>query len=146
MKPHWIVIANATNARLLQQEQGGRLVVLKSFSHSHGRSKVAELVDDRAGHETSVGTYGGTTYQPRTDPKRKEHARFARELSEDLERQAQRGSFESLALFASNPFLGELKAALGPAATRLLSGMHDVDLTSVGPAELQRRIAYEMTR
>jgi protein required for attachment to host cells len=146
VKPHWIVIANATNARLLQQEQGGRLVSLKSFSHSQGRSKIDELVDDRAGSGAIVGGFGGMTYEPRTDPKRKEHVRFARELAQDLERQAQCGSFESLALFASNPFLGELKAALGPATMRLLSGTHNVDLTSVGPAELERRIAYEMAR
>lgn len=144
MKPHWILIANATQARLFQQELDGRLVGLKSYSHSAGRSKVSDLVSDRAGHETTLRAFGGTTYQPRTDPKRKEHERFVRELAEDLERQAQLGSFESLALFASNPFLGELKAGLGTGTARLLSGTYSVDLTSVGPAELQRRVAHEL--
>jgi protein required for attachment to host cells len=146
VKPHWIVIANATNARLLQQEQGGRLVILKSFSHSQGRSGIDDLVDDRAGYGTTVGGFDGMSYQPRTDPERKAHERFARELAEDLERQAQCGGFESLALFASNPFLGELKSALGAATMRLLSETYNIDLTSVGPAELERRIAYEMAR
>lgn len=144
MKPHWILIANATQARLLQQEDSGRLVILKSFSHSQGRSKISDLVDDRAGHENTDRSFGGTAYQPRTDPKKKEHERFARELAEDLERQAQRGSFESIAVFASSPFLGELKAELGAATRRLLSGTHNVDLTSVGPAELDRRVAHEL--
>jgi protein required for attachment to host cells len=144
MKPHWILIANATHARLVQQEDGARIKILKTFSHSRSRSKASELVADRAGHETTVHAFGGTTYQPRTDPKKKEHGRFARELADDLERQAQLGSFESLAVFASSPFLGELKAELGPATTRLLSDTHDVDLTSVGPAELGRRIAHEL--
>lgn len=145
MKPHWILIANATYARLLQQERGAPMVILKSFTHSQGRSKISELAHDRAGHENTDRSFGGTTYQPRIDAKRKEHQRFAHELADHLERQAQLGSFESLAVFASSPFLGELKAELGPASTRLLSGTHDVDLTSVGPAELERRIAHELS-
>jgi protein required for attachment to host cells len=72
-----------------------------------------------------------------------ESRRFAHEVGEHLERNAQLGNFGSLAIFASNPFLGELKAELGPATLRLLSRARDVDLTNVGPAELQRRIAYE---
>jgi protein required for attachment to host cells len=144
MKPHWILIANATHARLVQQESGARVQVLKAFSHSRGRSKASELVDDRAGHETTVHAFGGTSYQPRTDPRKKERGRFARELADDLERQAQLGSFESLEVFASSPFLGELKAELGPATARLLSETRDVDLTSVGPAELGRRVAHEL--
>jgi protein required for attachment to host cells len=144
MKTHWILIANAAHARLVQQESGASVQVIRTFSHAPGRRKTSELVDDRAGHETTVYAFGGTSYQPRTDPKKKEHGRFARELADDLERQAQLGSFESLSVFASSPFLGELKAELGPAATRLLSDTRDVDLTSVGPAELGRRIAHEL--
>jgi protein required for attachment to host cells len=143
-KPNWILIANSVHARLLQQENGGPVLVLKNFTHPQSRSKVSELVNDRAGHESTDRSYGGTSYQPRTDPKKKEHERFARELAVDLERHAQTGAFETLVIFASSPFLGELKAELGPAAARLLTGTHDVDLTSVGPAELKRRIAHEL--
>jgi len=144
MKHDWILIANATRARLLQQERNDRVTELEAFDHPQSRSKISDLVDDRAGHESTDRSYGGTSYQPRTDPKQKEHQRFARELAEFLERQAQSGSYRSLAVFASSPFLGELKAELGAATTKLLSGTHDLDLTSVGPAELGRRIAREV--
>jgi protein required for attachment to host cells len=146
MKPHWILIANASHARLVQQASGDRVVVLKTLTHSQGRSKASELAGDRAGHETTVHAYGGTSYQPRTDVRKKERDRFARLLADDVELQAQQGGFESIEVFASSPFLGELKAHLGPATTRLLSGTHDVDLTSVGPAELGRRIAQALAR
>lgn len=144
MKPHWILLANASHARVLQQEQGVPLVVVQSFTHSEGQSKISELVDDRAGHESTDRSFGGTSYQPRTDPKRKELHRFAHELAAHLERHAQQGDFDSIAVFASSPFLGELKAELGTATERMLSGTHDVDLTAVGTAELQRRIAHEL--
>lgn len=144
MKPDWILLANSTRARLLQQERGTRVTVLESFDHPQSRSKISELVDDRAGHDSTDRSYGGTAYQPRLDAKQKEHQRFAREIAQFLERQAQSGSFQSLHVFASSPFLGELKAELGSATGRLLSGTHDLDLTSVGPAELGRRIAHEL--
>jgi protein required for attachment to host cells len=127
MKPAWTLIANSTHARLLQQQQGEPMIALKSFEHAQGRSKVSELADDRMGHESADGSWGGTSFQPRVDAKRKQQGRFA-----------------SLVLFASSPFLGELKAALGDAARRLLAGTHDLDLTAVGLAELEKRIAHEL--
>lgn len=144
MKPDWILLANATRARLLQLERNERVTELETFDHPQSRSKISTLVDDRAGHESTDRSYGGTSYQPRTDARQKEHQRFAREIAEFLERQAHSGTYRSLAVFASSPFLGELKAELGNATGKLLSGTHDLDLTSVGPAELGRRIAREM--
>lgn len=116
MKHDWTLIANATHARLLQQEPGQRMVILKSFEHPQSRSK-------------GLG---------------KEHLSFARELAQYLEQEARQGRCESIALFASSPFLGELKAELGDATLRMLSTTADVDLTAVGPAELERRIAHEL--
>ncbi|HXE51355.1 MAG TPA: host attachment protein [Ramlibacter sp.] len=114
MKPHWILLANAAYARVLQQNDGESPVIIQGFTHSLGRSN--------------------------------EVHRFAHELAEHLDRHAQLGDFDSLAIFASAPFLGELEARLGAATQSRLLGTHEVDLTSVGPAELQRRIAYELAR
>lgn len=144
MKPDWILIANATRARLLQKEAGCPMVVIESFSHPESRMKTSELGDDRAGQEKADRSFGGSAYQPRSDAHEKEHLRFARQLAGYLEQRAQQGQFRTLALFASSPFLGELKAALGAGATGLLTATHDLDLTSVGLAELDRRVAQAL--
>jgi protein required for attachment to host cells len=141
MKPDWTLIANGTHARLLQKDSGEPMVVLKSFDHSLGRSKVSELADDRAGREKSDRSFGAAAYEPRLDAKQKEHGRFARELAGYLEQEARQGRFRYLRVISSSPFLGQLKAVLGPATTRLLADTHDLDLTSVGLAELEQRIA-----
>lgn len=143
MKPEWILIANATRARLLQREQGCPLVVIHSFEHPQGRSKTSDLADDRAGQGKTDHSFGGASYPPRVDAKDKEHLRFAREVAEYLEHQAQQGNFHALMVFASSPFLGEIKAQLGTATMRLLTATHDLDLTSVGLVELDQRIARE---
>jgi protein required for attachment to host cells len=146
MKPNWILIANATQARLFQHEGDGPIVLIASFSHPEGRSKISELADDRAGNERSDRSYGGAAYEPRMDAKRKEHERFAVELAEYLEQAALQNTFASLVIFSSSPFLGEVKAHLGDATQKLVSGAHDVDLTSVGVTELKRRIAHELAQ
>jgi protein required for attachment to host cells len=144
MTPNWILIANATQARLFQEEGDRPIVLVASFSRPEGRGKVGELADNRAGHERSDRSYGGTADEPRMDAQRKEHECFAVQLTEYLEREALQKTFASLAIFSSRPFLGELKAHMGDATLKLVSGAHDVDLTSVGVTELKRRIEYEL--
>ena len=56
MKPNFILIANATHARLLQHERGSPMVILESFEHLKSRSQISDLVDDRVGHESMIWT------------------------------------------------------------------------------------------
>ena len=146
MKPHWILVANATEARLLQQEPGAPLVVLQAFHHPESRLHTAELGDDRAGREVSGHGFGGAAYQPRLDAQRKQHLHFARDLADHLEQAAREQRYASLAVYASSPFLGELKQLFGDGTRRLLAGTHDVDLTSFGVAEIERRVQEERSR
>ena len=142
MKADWILVANATRARLLQREPGCPLVVIDSFDHPLGRSKTSDLADDRAGQGKTDHSFGGASYPPRVDAREKEHLHFARELAGYREQQAQHGRFHSLTLFASSPSVGELKAQLGSATARLVSATHGTDLTSVGLVELDQRVAH----
>ncbi len=146
MKSDWIMVANATQARLLGRERGGPMVVLQNFAHPQGRAKVSDLADGRAGQEKTDHDFSSAAFQPHVNAKQKEHTRFARELADYLEQQAQPGSFRSLAIFASSPFLGELKAQLGAATSRLLSGAHDLDLTSFDLGEMEQRIKRALAR
>jgi len=123
MKPQWFLLANATHARMLQREPGSAVTVLQTFHHPESRLKTSQLG---------------------ADAHRKQRTRFARELAQYLERAARDGWYESVVIFSSAPFLGELKQELGDATKRLLSATRCVDLTSVGPAELDRRIRYEL--
>ena len=147
MKPDWILIANASRARLLQQEEPGASVALMhSFEHPASRLHSSELGDAARGRESTDRAFGAAAYEPRIDAQRKEHLHFAGELADFLERGAQQGVYGSVRVFASSPFLGELKAQLGDATRRLLAGTHDVDLSTVGPAEIARRIEREVAQ
>lgn len=145
MKPDWILIANASRARLFQQdEEGAPAALLRSFEHPASRLRSSALGSDERGRAAADRAFGAAAYAPRIDRQRKEHLRFAAELAAFLEAGARHGLCRSVRLFAASPFLGELKVQLGEATQRLLAGAHDLDLSAVGPAEMGRRIAHEL--
>jgi len=144
MKDTWIVLANASRARILEREpEGGRLDELADLVHPQSREKGSELTSDRDGHaQKAHGDRGGlrTSFQPRTEPRQKEHAVFALEVSRYLEEAVTQGRCAGLVLIASDPFLGELRSHLGDAAKRVLGATIARDLTSFAGQDLARRV------
>lgn len=143
MKPDWTLIANATRARLLQQEQGAPMVILESFVHPAARARICEPAVGRAGQD-KTGRFGGAACDRRVNAQRWAQAEFARELAQVLEQEARLDHFQSLTIFASSPFLGEIQAELGKATQRRLAATHELDLTRCGLSELEQRISHEM--
>ena len=141
MQAQWIVVANASLARLFRRDSPtDHLVPLTTLEHPESRLKGSELADDRPGREATDHSSGGNRYEPRSDVRRKEHQRFAREIAERLETGLAAGEFSTLWLFASSPFLGELKAQLSDAVDKRLQLALDSDLTSFGLAEIEQRL------
>jgi len=146
MKADWILIADASRARLLQQDEGILCAFLRSFEHPASRLHSSELGDGERGRQATDRSFGAAAFEPRLDAHRKEHLHFAGELAGFLEAAALKGEFQSVRVFAPSPFLGELKAQLGDATRRLLASTHDLDLSAVGPAEIGRRIAQAVAQ
>lgn len=145
MKPDWILVANASQARLLTHEPGSPMAVLQAFHHPESRMHSSELGDDARGRQDADRHYGGgSAYASRSDPKHREHMHFAKQLADFLEQGAQQGEFRHLQVFASSPFLGELKSQLGAATQHLLAGSHDLDLSAVGLSEMEARIRHAL--
>lgn len=140
----WFVVADAARARVLARRAGEKMRVVGRFEHLASRQSTSELGDGKAGRETGGSSYGGAAFQPRSDAHRKEHLRFAHELAHFLEHEAGQGSYDSVTLIAPNPFLGELKAALGRAAASRVATSMPLDLSMVGPAEIDKRIDVAM--
>jgi len=141
MKPQWILVANASHARLFSRESPtAPLVPLANIEHSESRLKGTQLADDRPGHEATDNSSGGNRFEPRIDVRRKEHQRFAHELAERLDAGLAAQEFSTLWLFASNPFMGELKAQLSDGVDKRVHLALDTDLTSFGLAEIEQRL------
>lgn len=115
MKPDWILIANATRARLLRQESDGRLLILESFIHPAGRGRVSAPSDPG----------------------------FAHELGRYLEHEARMDHFHTLSLYVARLFLSELTAEFGHLTRALVCVTREQDLTGFTLPELELRIARE---
>ena len=120
-------------------DSGTDLWHVHSFEHAESRLKASELADDRLGHDSTDGRPGGVSFEPRTDLHRKQHLKFARELAQRLDAGLAGGDCDRITLYASSPFLGELKGQLSPAAKKVLRAAADVDLTSYDLRELEER-------
>ena len=141
MRSTMIVIANASLARLFSREADtGLLVPQATLVHTESRLPGHALADDRPGREAADAGSGPHGYQPRHDPRRLEHERFARAIATELRRRQTEGEFNHLWLLASSAFLGELRAALDEATQAAVRLESDVDLTSFDLLELERRL------
>ena len=141
MKHEWILLANASHARLLSRDSAADpLIPLETIKHPESRLKASQLSDDRPGHEATDNSSGGNRYEPRSDVRRKEHQRFAREIAHRLDAGLADGAFSVLWLFASSPFLGELKAQLSDAVNKRVQHALDSDLTALGLSEIEHRL------
>ena len=141
MKREWILLANASHARLLSRDSAAYpLIPLETMEHPESRLKASQLSDDRPGHEATDNSSGGNRYEPRSDVRRKEHQRFAREIAHRLDTGLADGAFSVLWLFASSPFLGELKAQLSDAVNKHVQHALDSDLTALGLSEIEQRL------
>lgn len=142
MKPQWIVVTNAALARIFSRKSAIEpLVPVATLTHAQSRLRAGALAADRAGRQAADNSHGVNQFESRSDPHRKEHQRFAREIAQQLDEALAAGKFGSLLIFSSNPFIGELRAQLSHAVSERVQTLLDRDLSHVGITELERRIA-----
>ena len=141
---NWLVVANAAKARVLEaSERGEGWETVAGLVHPASRQKGSELAFDRAGHVPGAGrsgTGGSSAFDHRTDPREREHDRFAREVAEMLNAGVASGRCAGLVLVASNPFLGHLKQHLDTQASRRVLRTLAADLTALDERALAARL------
>lgn len=146
MKRNWFVIANAARARVLEEtDKPGKCTHVADLVHPQSRQKGVEIATvhggDRPGHVMGTGHgLGSTSYTPRTDPRRREHAQFAREVADAVNEGVAAGRCGGVTLVASDPFLGQLKSHLNVQSRKLLLRTVSSDYTTLPEQEVLRRI------
>jgi protein required for attachment to host cells len=141
MKTGWILIANASKALCFEHHQGlDDLKLMAEFADPLGRVKGIDLASDRAGYESTGRGNGSAAFAPRTDVRTKEHDSFARRLASFIDEGIAEHRCDSLAIVASDPFLGHLKSHLNPRSAKALAQTVAKDLTSFSGQELTHRI------
>jgi protein required for attachment to host cells len=136
----WVVVANAARARVFERDgENGAMREIADPVHPASREKEAALGRDRPGRAHKG--VASTAFEPHTAPHARERARFAHELAQMLEEAALARHMPGLVLMASDQFLGELKAVLGPASRAILTTSVALDLTSLQGSDLEHRVS-----
>lgn len=132
----WILIANASEARIFSNNGPGKgISLLKSYAHPESRGKGADLVSDRPGHNQAAGN-GHGAYVQASNPKDNEAERFARELVSELDSGRTSNSFKKIALVSSPGFLGMLNSHLNSNLEKLVSSRVEKDYTKAKEQDL----------
>ena len=155
---NWLVVANASRARVLEEaapprhsaagsEHGdsvgtSRWMHVADLVHPQSRMKGEQLQGDAPGHVEGTGHgLGSAAYLPRTDPREREHDRFAREVAARINEGVAADRCAGVTLVASDPFLGLLKAHLSEQARKLLLHTVAADYTMLPEDQLAERLA-----
>ncbi len=136
MSTTWILIANASQAKLFSNEGPKKgLRLLRTLDHPQSREKGASLVTDRPGHNPGAGN-GHGSFVPPTDPKTHEADLFAQKLARELEQGRVEGSYDRIILAAAPAFLGQLNNRLSGHVRDMVSESLQKDYTKASDKEL----------
>ena len=139
---NWLVVANASRARVLEEGTAGHYLDIAHLVHPQSRQKGEQLQGDRPGRVEGTGHgLGNAAYVPRTDPREREHDRFAHEVARRVNDGVASGRCAGITLVASDPFLGLLKSHLSDQARKLLLHTVAADYTTLPEDRLAERLA-----
>ena len=134
---HWILVANASHARLFERRSFTEpLHELADWVNPASRTQAWET--ERAPLGQSMAGRAGLA--PRADLKQLHRSAFAKDLATHLREALIGQRMKSLALIASNPFMGELLAHLDDSVEKVVAARHVLDLTSLNLTELDKRL------
>jgi protein required for attachment to host cells len=136
----WILVGNASRMRLFSaDERGEDWALLEEFRHDESRAHEGDLREQR--DNPNAGTLHGPNVE--TEPNARqdlEHDRFARQLSQRLDRGVDDHTFERLIIAAPPQFLGRLRKALSKRALQRLVLDLDADYSNVPARDLPNRV------
>ncbi len=108
MSKKWIIVTNASTARIYALNGTRHLDLLHQLNHPDSRKKDSELMSGSLGRYKVRSGAGGGNYSSKTDPKEGEAEHFAQEIAHLLEHGRTTNDFESVILVAPPHFEGLL--------------------------------------
>lgn len=140
--PVWIVVANGSRARVLErQSRREALHEVREWIHPGTRQHRPDL---QGGHRQS-GIRGRSGLAERSPAHDRERSVFAQEICQWLAHSINTHAVGSVALFSSNPFLGELVAHGQGMLHKHLCATHALDLTGLPLQELDQRLRQDFS-
>jgi len=133
----WFLLADGAHAKIVTRAEGApdySIVFSEDSTSAHERSH--DLGTDRPGHSQESSYSGRHAIEPKHDLHRSEEARFVGTVAAHVNREAVRGSFDRLTIYAAPRVLALLRQALEPKTLNKVHGEFAKDLTKIPLAAL----------
>lgn len=141
MAVDWILVADRGRARVLHAIPDATVFpTLMTFVHPEADLKRSELESDVLGRDRQMAAAAASSYEPHSDHKHLTAERFARDLTEYLDKARQEGRFERLFVVAPPLFLGELRKSWKHPLAAMVAGEVDKDFSGLGDHELMEHL------
>ena len=140
MKRHWILVADASQARVLENVGSG-LSVVRELDNAAGRARSQDLMSDEPGRIDKGGRGILSAMDPPTSPHEQQAILFAIRLAKMLDSTAAAGDYDALTLVAPPHMLGLLRKAISPGVRRRISAEVGKDLVHVDLSALKKLVA-----
>ncbi|MFC3703297.1 host attachment protein [Devosia honganensis] len=137
----WILIANGTQARMLEHSGPGKgLAQVKGLEWSIPSLQSQDIDSDRPGRGFSPSGGRRSAMEPKTDPAERREAEFVRSLASAIEAKAKAGAYDRLVIAAAPIALGNLRKALSEHVKKTIVAELDKDLTNVPTPQLDKHL------
>jgi len=141
MSKIWIVIADEAKARILSTSKSTEpLVEVQSLSSAEAHDKEQDLVSDKPGRGSNSSGQGKHAMNEKNTHKEQYAIRFAKQLSDLLEKNQQSKAYMKLIIVAAPRFLGLLRKELSKGVSELVSLEIDKDLTMMEPQAIREHL------
>lgn len=135
--PSWIVVADASKARIYTQAAHlGELQEEIDMLHPEARQPKNSLASDEPGVQATAGGPGIHGMQEKVTPRQAEDQRFAREIVGKIRHALHAGEINEFYMSAPPHFLGLMRAALDDQTRKALKGDIDKSLIQATPTEV----------
>ena len=141
MKPivTWIVAADSGRVRIFENLGPGKgLAQVKGLEMEDAHHYARDTESDQLGRSFASVGQGRSAIAPHTDPAVHEEQAFAKQIAALIEAKWAEGAFDRLIIAAEPTALGNIRAALSPAADKAVTTELQTDLTKIPLADLPR--------
>ncbi len=124
----WVVVCDASRARLFRLGPQRQWQLIRELEHPESRAKGRDILTDRPAMEPTKPLH------------EVESERFAHEIAKTLEKSLAENAYDRLVLVAPPHFLGLLRATINHTVAKRVELTLDKDYTALQPKDLAERV------
>lgn len=144
MPKQWILVSDASAARLFSRQNTGSLSRVEAFYHDDSRKHEGDLRTGGKGEVEDSAAHGRHQADPQTRTSEKHEDIFAKKVVDKLKSGLNDNAFDELVLVAAPQFLGRLRDHLDSPLSQRVAATIDKDWTHQDDAAIEKHLDSQL--